>query len=823
MLEYGDAPWDCEDTATGLTYRIKSPVRWAVERAGILRSSRGFRPPSDLVAPSLVQYKNLLPVFEGPRNIVDILHLPAELALIPVPVLQDALSVDLLPPSTTDELIVEFIIDAARVAYPGSQPPKIPARVGRMIESCATRTVYIAVNDEQRDYLRERQRPYLFATESQSTALTDEVGCLRFEDSFEFSIRIDGQHESEPLLDVFTGLRGLPAADTLRSVSILRANSIAKYVTTEEGVEPQTLDYYRDGASFAVRASLNESAILKLVSEEFELGFNNADIERVLQVGLENHLELLRLEAHAATSEADRLVVYFGDDDLREKLPKGLWQGLEAQDLVSNATSVGALCLSVYGKDTVRELADLFRREGFPDVPVQWAGGAATISWLRKMGFGAEFAGQRTQRQEAEFVVPGATILPGLHDYQARISKDLRDVLLEIGDDGRRAKTMVELPTGAGKTRIATQTVLQLFIDGELQGPVLWIAQSQELCEQAVQTFSAVWRGLCTDQRIDIPLTIGRLWEGNEVHRPDTGLSIIVATDAKLEVIVDRAEYEWLADASAVIIDEGHVAGTSTRYTRLLSWLGVDGYRWERPLIGLSATPFKGTSVQGTKQLVARFGRRKIAAFEENAYQELVSRGVLAKVKHEILHGAQISLSAEEEHDAKRMKRMSGTVLDKVAADHARMGILVDNIMSLEPEWGKSVLVFTPNVLSAQVLAATLRFRGVEAASVSGQTGRQERRDVIDRFKHDEIQVLTNCDLLTQGFDAPGVTALYIARPTFSPNAYIQMAGRGLRGPKNGGKEECLIVDMADNFGSADINNLLGFREYETLWQEQQS
>ena len=131
--------------------------------------------------------------------------------------------------------------------------------------------------------------------------------------------------------------------------------------------------------------------------------------------------------------------------------------------------------------------------------------------------------------------------------------------------------------------------------------------------------------------------------------------------------------------------------------------------------------------------------------------------------------------------------------------------------------------MFTPNVLSAQVLAATLRYRGIEAASVSGQTGRQERRDVIKRFKDGEIQVLANCDLLTQGFDAPGVTALYIARPTFSPNAYIQMAGRGLRGPKNGGKEECLIVDMADNFGSDDINSLLGFREYEELWQEQNS
>ena len=146
-------------------------------------------------------------------------------------------------------------------------------------------------------------------------------------------------------------------------------------------------------------------------------------------------------------------------------------------------------------------------------------------------------------------------------------------------------------------------------------------------------------------------------------------------------------------------------------------------------------------------------------------------------------------------------------VLDRIGQDHARMSILVEDIMSRDPDW--PVLVFTPSVLSAQVLAATLRYREVEAESVSGQTGRQRRRDVIEDFKKGKIRVLANCDLLVQGFDAPAVRALYIARPTFSPNAYIQMAGRGLRGPRNGGKEECLIVDMADNFG--DINELPGF------------
>lgn len=823
LLEFGDAPWDCEDTATGVSYRVKSPVRWAVERAGLLRTSRGFRPIAHVVAPSLVEYRDLLPLYEGPRSIVDTLRLPQDVSTIAPEVLRDALAIELLPPQLTDSVLVRFILESAPLAYPDGQPPRVPARVGRVIESRATGTVYIAVDEEQRDYLAQHQRPYLRATDLDAELLVDEVGCKRFEDSFAFSMRIDGQQDPERLLDVFTGLRGWPSKEDLGSATFSRAESIAKWVTTEDGVETQSLDSYRDGVDFVVATGIPERESLRLVSEAFDLGLNNAEIERALEVGLAQHLELIRQEALSATTNADRLEVYFGVDDLREKLPKGLWQGLEAQGLVSKSTSAAELCLSVYGKDTIRELADLFRREGFPDVPTQWAGGAATITWLRKMGFGSEFAGQRTQRQAAEFVVPGATVLPELHDYQARISRELRATLLEVDDAARRAKAMVELPTGAGKTRVATQTLLQLFIDGELEGPVLWIAQSQELCEQAVQTFSEVWRGLCTEQRVDMPLTLGRLWEGNDVQEPDTAHSIIVATDAKLEVLLGSAEYDWLSRPAAVVIDEGHVAGTSTRYTRILSWLGVDGRRFERPLIGLSATPFKGTSVQATDQLAARFGRRKIAAFEENPYQELVARGVLARVKHAVLQGAVVRLSDDEAREAKRTNRVSGQVLDRVAADHARMGILVDSIMELEIERARSVLVFTPNVLSAQVLAATLRYRGVEAASVSGQTGRQERRDVIKRFKDGEIQVLANCDLLTQGFDAPGVTALYIARPTFSPNAYIQMAGRGLRGPRNGGKDECLIVDMADNFGSADINNLLGFREYEELWQEQQS
>lgn len=821
LLSFGDSTWECEDTQSNLYHRIKSPIRWAVEEAGLFSTTLGFRPANEVVSPSLANYGKLLPLYEGPRAVTDAFPFPDEVSKISPSVLKAALDVEALPTKLDDRQLVNFIVEVAEIAYPDSEPPRIPARVGRTIESRPTRQVYIATDDEQEDYLSQHQRPYLRAMQEQVEFLVRRLGCLRFEDSFAFSIHIEGQKDSEKLLDVYTGLRDWPVGDDLSNVTIAKADSVAKWVTTEEGVETQSLHSYRDGISLTVDQSLTDQQILEFVSTEFALGLNNADISKVLKVGLDHRLELMRQEAVSAHSDVERLEVYFGPDDLRDKLPKGLWQGLKSQKLVNRDTSVAELCLSVYGKDTIRELSDLFRQEGFPDVPTQWSGGSSTISWLRKMGFGPEFAGQRGTRQVAEFVVPGATVLPVLHDYQERISREIREVILEQDASGRRSKAMVELPTGAGKTRVATQTILQLFIDGEISGPVLWIAQSQELCEQAVQTVSEVWRGLCTEQQIDRPLTIGRLWEGNEVQEPDTEHSVIVATDAKLDLVREYPEYEWLASSSAVFIDEGHRAGSSSRYTRLLTWLGVDGRSFERPLIGLSATPFKGTSTEATNQLAARFGRRKLVAFEKNPYQELVKIGVLARVRHEILEGAEVYLTEAEAAEAQRLNRMSSHVMDRVAADHARMNALVENIMSLDEKRGRSVLVFTPNVLSSQVLAATLRYRGVEARSVSGQTGRHERREVIQNFKDGKIRVLTNCDLLTQGFDAPGVTALYIARPTFSPNAYIQMAGRGLRGPRNGGKDECLIVDMADNFGNPAVNNLQGFREYEELWKEQ--
>ena len=704
LLAYGDDKWSCEDLKTGRIHPIESPVKWAVRSAGLVKSTHGLRSPEKVVAPSLVRFEGLLPLFRGAPQAADVLDLPDELDNVPPSLMREMLEGELFPPRVNDDVLLDFIVRATRVGFHDSKPATIPARIGRVIEAFPPNAVYLASTDEQEMFLRTRQRPYLRAGLDQVDDLTRLVGCRRFEDSFAFSMIIEGRQSREPILDAYPGLRNVGGADRVASAKVARAMMIAKRVTTEDGVEDQPLDWHLEGNDLVVRDDADEPQVLKFVNEAFELRMDNAQLAAVIKAGLDHRLEEQRVQAKSVESDAERLELYIGPDDLRDALPTGLWSALEAQGLVDSDTSVAELFLVVYGSDSLRILADRFREAGFSDVPTAWAGTPAAISWVRKMGFSAEYAGQRSQSRPQEFVVPGAVKLNDLHKFQKAISEKLRVVLTQPSDEGPAQKGMVELPTGAGKTRVATQTMLRLFVDEVLSGNVLWIAQSIELCEQAVQTFETVWRYL-GDER---PLTIGRLWEGNKVHEPDTEVSVIVATDAKVEAIMRLPEYEWLASPTAVFIDEAHRAGGSTRYTQILRWLGVDGRSWERPLVGLSATPFKGSAgdTERTKQLAARFGHKRLTAFETDAYKQLVKLGVLASVKHEVLPGVDVLLSATEQAEIRTSRVIDRGLYEKLGRNEARMKILVEHILEQDREW--PILVFTPSVLSAQVLAASL-------------------------------------------------------------------------------------------------------------------
>jgi DNA repair protein RadD len=80
---------------------------------------------------------------------------------------------------------------------------------------------------------------------------------------------------------------------------------------------------------------------------------------------------------------------------------------------------------------------------------------------------------------------------------------------------------------------------------------------------------------------------------------------------------------------------------------------------------------------------------------------------------------------------------------------------------------------------------------------VTGDTPAPERDRILAAFKAGRLRCVTNANVLTTGFDAPGVDLIALLRPTKSVGLYVQMVGRGTRLAE--GKEDCLVLDFAGN------------------------
>ena len=93
--------------------------------------------------------------------------------------------------------------------------------------------------------------------------------------------------------------------------------------------------------------------------------------------------------------------------------------------------------------------------------------------------------------------------------------------------------------------------------------------------------------------------------------------------------------------------------------------------------------------------------------------------------------------------------------------------------------------------------ATPFRDRGFSCEAILGETASAERDRVIAAFKRGDIRCLTNANVLTTGFNAPGVDLIAMLRPTKSVGLYVQMIGRGTRFAN--GKDNCLVLDFAGN------------------------
>lgn len=110
---------------------------------------------------------------------------------------------------------------------------------------------------------------------------------------------------------------------------------------------------------------------------------------------------------------------------------------------------------------------------------------------------------------------------------------------------------------------------------------------------------------------------------------------------------------------------------------------------------------------------------------------------------------------------------------------------------------GEPAVVFCAGVDHARNVAAAFTRAGWAGAAIDGEMSMAERDAAISGLASGRLQVLTSCDLISEGFDCPSIAAAILLRPTQSTGLYLQQVGRALR--THPGKRSGLIIDLVGN------------------------
>ncbi|MFD3498810.1 DEAD/DEAH box helicase [Streptomyces sp. NPDC058678] len=362
--------------------------------------------------------------------------------------------------------------------------------------------------------------------------------------------------------------------------------------------------------------------------------------------------------------------------------------------------------------------------------------------------------------------------------YQAEAIKALIS-----GWQGANNRLAVVLPTGAGKTVVFANLIDELLpqMDGRR---ALVIAHREELIEQAAAKIRAV--------RPDLRVGVVKA-ERDEHQEAD----VIVASIQTLAVERRRQAIE---NIGVVIVDECHHAAARS-YMTVLEHFGA----------------WRGLPVAGFTATMTRTDGGLADVWEEVVFTldilEMIEDGYLCDVrgKRVIVEGLDLDIVKTRGGDLQ--DGQLGQALD----DSGAAQVVAEAYQ--QHAAGRAGVVFTPTVATAQSMAEAFTATGIPAAAVWGDMSRDDRAATLDAYRRGDIQVLSNCMVLTEGFDAPWTSCAVIARPTKSAGLYCQMAGRALR--LFDGKKDALILDVMGASTRHKLASIVDLTGREVVMQDE--
>lgn len=354
-----------------------------------------------------------------------------------------------------------------------------------------------------------------------------------------------------------------------------------------------------------------------------------------------------------------------------------------------------------------------------------------------------------------------------LRDYQNEIIQRIEKAIAK----GYR-RIMLQLPTGAGKTRcfveLAKRHKEKPYVGGVPN--CLVVAHRKELIDQAVNALGR---------------EIRNKWEIGVIRSKVNENRNSTIQVASIQSLIRRD----FPKAGLVIIDEAHHA-TAKSYQTIINHYG------EAIILGVTATPAR-TDGKGFK----------------DSFEILIKGPTIKKLTvQNHLCPYKLYAYSKQRINTSSVKIQAGDYdLNELADAVSRSKVRADLVQTWQQHaFEKRTVVFAVNVELSKQYAEIYNTSGYKAEHIDGTTPEQERAAILKRFAKGETKILCNCNIVTEGFDLPEMECVQIVRPTQSVIFWLQMVGRSLRTSKD--KTHAIILDHTDNY------QRLGLPDSEHNW-----
>jgi superfamily II DNA or RNA helicase len=320
---------------------------------------------------------------------------------------------------------------------------------------------------------------------------------------------------------------------------------------------------------------------------------------------------------------------------------------------------------------------------------------------------------------------------------------------------------LLQLATGGGKTRIFT-----------------------EITKRAIEKGNEVWilvhrRELLT-QAADALMNLGVM---PSYIAPNIKIGDNPVKVASVGTLISRLKKGLINDIrkpDLIIPDEGHHSVAS-------QWKYIFSAYPNARILGVSATPSRtdGTGLKDVFQTMVcgdQYGA---------STKELIQKGVLSPYQ---IFSQPLTL------DLLNVRIASNGDYNKDELAEALKSVIGCEVAEYKKHLhGKPSIAFYPTVETAQIGAEKFRLAGYRAVSIDGSMKPAERKKAIADLGNGNLDVLTSCDVISEGTDIPIVVGALLLTKTKSIIKYLQQVGRVLRSAK--GKTHAIILDFVGNVG----------------------